>query len=285
MVVLYNPDQTVSGNIRTYHPYIDRLYAADNSDRPDETILSAIRKIEDSIYIPLNGNHGIGAALNLAARMAIASGYQWLLTMDQDTRVSGNIIAMMARGLRQYRKHEIGMIACRYTHRDLYVEKKGPHFNELLVTITSGSLLNLQAYQKTGPFMEKLFIDQVDHEYCMRLKKNHYKVIQANDAVLDHHMGNKKKHAIGYCPHYNPVRRYFITRNRFFVAWMYRKEFPRFYRYEMFSFIKELAGILIYENDKYSKLRNIVLGFIDFKNNNFGRNLNELREKAKANNL
>lgn len=279
MVVLYNPDQTVSGNIRTYHPYIDQVYAMDNSDHPDETRLSAIRKIENSIYVSLNGNHGIGAALNLAARMAVAAGYQWLLTMDQDTRVSENIIAIMASCLKQYHKNEIGMIACRYALRDVYVEKKGAYFNEMLVTITSGSLLNLQAYEKTGPFMEKLFIDQVDHEYCMRLKKNKYKVIQANHALIDHHMGDKKKHIIGYCPHYNPVRRYFITRNRFHVAWLYRKDFPRFYRYELLSFIKELIRIICYEKNKLLKFRNIVLGLIDFKNDNFNRSLNELHER------
>ena len=199
--------------------------------------------------------------------------------MDQDTRISRNILPAMASCLTQYPGYDIGMITCRYTAKDLYVEKKGNRFNELLVAITSGSLLNLPAYRHTGPFMEKLFIDQVDHEYCLRLKKNRYKIVQANEAVMDHNIGEKRKQVIGYCSHHNPVRRYFITRNRFYVAWMYRKDYPRFYRHEMLSFFKELAGIILYETHKGLKLRNIVIGMADFMNSRFDRSLSELGEK------
>ncbi len=276
VIVLYNPDNTVPENISSYIDFIDQLYAVDNSDNPDESVLSAIKDNVKITYISMHGNHGIGKALNTAAGMATDAGYKWLLTMDQDTAVSGNIVAIMAFCLKYYSRNDIGIIASRYTNRDLYVEKKFGEFNEMLATISSGNLLNLNVYKKAGPFMEKLFIDQVDHEYCMRLRKAGYKIIQANNALLMHNLGSKEKHTFGYCTHHNLVRRYFITRNRFYVAWMYRNDFPRFYRHELLSFIKEILKILFFEKNKLAKYKNILLGFMDFKNNNFNRPLSDL---------
>ena len=275
-IVLYNPDSSVLDNIATYIDYIDKLYAVDNSDDPDLKILSMIKKMTKVIYVPLSGNLGVGKALNTAATIASDQRYQWLLTMDQDTKVSDNIVDTMLKCLNHYKKDEIGIISSRYTHKNLYVEKQGHQYNELFATITSGNLLNLKNYQTVGPFLEKLFIDQVDHEYCMRLRKNGYKVIQANNAFIHHKMGNKKKHILGNCTHYNSVRRYFITRNRFYVVWLYKNDFPEFYRYELITFLKELVKIFFYEKDKLKKYRNIILGFLDFKNNNFDRKLWEL---------
>ena len=281
MVVLYNPDHTVPRNLESYIVSVDCLYAVDNSDEPDESVLAEINKFENVIYVSLGGNLGIAAALNTGARMATEAGYEWLLTMDQDTRVVQDIVRIMGACLASYRKQDIGIISSRYTAKELYVEKKGRRFNEMMATITSGNLLNLQVYKKTGPFLEKLFIDQVDHEYCMRLRQNGYKVIQANLTMLDHHMGNKKKHIIGNSSHYNPIRRYFITRNRFYVAWMYRKRFPRFFWYESLAFLKELAIIVFFENNKLAKFRSIWLGFVDFKNNNFERRLSDLEPRQR----
>ncbi len=281
VVVLYNPDSSVPENLKTYIDSTGRMYAVDNSDKPDEKVISTIREFENLTYVPLNGNKGIAAALNTAARMASEAGYEWLLTMDQDTRASTDIVRIMLTSLAIYPKSSIGIISSRYTPKNVYVKRKGSDFNEMMATITSGNLLNLDAYKKTGPYLEKLFIDQVDHEYCMRLGKKGYKIIQANHAVLDHRMGEKKAHMIGYCSHYNPMRRYFITRNRLYVARLYLKEYPWFACYELLTFLKEIIKILLYEDKKNEKFRSIILGILDFLNNKFDRDLVDLEPEKR----
>lgn len=42
--------------------------------------------------------------------------------------------------------------------------------------------------------MNDLFIDSVNHEYCLRLQKNGYKVIQLNTAIFEHNLGNRTEH-------------------------------------------------------------------------------------------
>ena len=275
-VILYNPDRYVLENIASYIDYIDVLYAVDNSDDPDLCVLSNIKNMAKVKYLPLGKNFGIGKALNVAAVSAIDEGYRWLLTMDQDSCVTDNIIIKMLQCLNCYNENEVGIICSRYTDKNLYVEKIGQKYNELLIAITSGNLLNLKNYQKVGHFMEKLFIDHVDHEYCLRLRKNKYKIIQVNDAFIQHKLGHEGNHLIGRSSHHDSFRRYFMTRNRFYVAFLYKNEFPEFCRNEIIGFIGELIKIIVYEKDKLKKLKNIVMGYLDYKKNKFNRDLKEL---------
>jgi len=64
-----------------------------------------------------------------------------------------------------------------------------PDVEPLAAALTSGNLLRLAAFKETGGFMEKLFIDYVDVEYCMRLQIHGFSVLRANRAVLLHRLG------------------------------------------------------------------------------------------------
>ena len=83
MVTLYNPDELISENICSYLDDIHKLYVIDNSDNSNKMLLPQNSKI---IYMPNYKNVGIASALNIAAKAAIADGYNWLLTMDQDSK-------------------------------------------------------------------------------------------------------------------------------------------------------------------------------------------------------
>jgi len=86
------------------------------------------------------------------------------------------------------------------------------------VTITSGSLLRLEIFQKCGYFQEELFIYTVDDEYSLRLRTKGYSIAQSRCAVL--------LHASGFPTHYylfgrrifspsghSPGARYYLNRN------------------------------------------------------------------------
>lgn len=275
-VILYNPGLFVIDNIMSYIDYLDVLYVVDNSDTLDPAFIYTIKRIPRVCYISLCGNHGIAKALNTSASLALNHGYDWLLTMDQDSRFEENILPRMFHCLNVYDKDTIGMICARYTKKNRYVEVYGKKYNEVLVSITSGSLINLTVFRKHGPFMEKLFIDHVDHEYCLRLGKHGYKIIQVKDAFIRHRLGNSKKYLVCRSSNHVSSRRYFMTRNRFYVANMYKNDWPKFFRTEMLRFAGELVKILLFEKEKYKKLGNIAMGYLDYKKNKFDRDLNEL---------
>ena len=84
VVVLYNPNQDNIDNINRYLNIIDKIYVVDNSE--DNIIrISDSEKIK---YIKYGENKGMAKALNEGSINAINDGYKWLLTMDQDSKIT-----------------------------------------------------------------------------------------------------------------------------------------------------------------------------------------------------
>lgn len=276
VVVLYNPDSTVAENISMFCNSIRKLYLVDNSPNPSLTLADTVRKCCNEVeYIHLPENEGIATALNIAACKAVEEGYEWLLTMDQDSRASINMIQNLLQVCKVVNKDAVGIIAPRYVQQTDAFQSKTSGLEEVDVAITSGNLLNLQAFAKVGPFREDFFIDYVDHEYCLRLNSNSYKVIINNDVVLDHKLGDSKAHNILFSTlivsHHNYLRRYYITRNRLAVLKEFKYLFPKYYRNERTNNLRELVKIIFFEDDKIMKIKSIIKGYKDFKENRFGK--------------
>jgi rhamnosyltransferase len=114
--------------------------------------------------------------------------------------------------------------------------------------MTSGSLIRTGL----GFFEEKLFIDSVDNEYCLRLRKNGYKIIRVNHAVLNHQLGTLRKNWLGFSTIVHPAsRRYYITRNMFYVM----SKYPEFRLFGIKELLKSILLIILVENDKIKKLK------------------------------
>ena len=84
VVVWYNPSSDDKENINTYLEFLDKLFIIYNNENKNEIGINS-KKIN---YIFNNDNIGVAKALNDAAKMAIKDGYEWLLTMDQDTKMN-----------------------------------------------------------------------------------------------------------------------------------------------------------------------------------------------------
>lgn len=270
-VVLFNPDMSVISHIRSYIDFVDRLYVMDNSDQACQQVVEAVSQLPKVRYVSMNGNQGVAKALNAALFLAVSHGYTWMICFDQDSWLTENILVKLFQCLERYDKDRVGMICARYTKKDRYVEVYGDGCNELLASITAGSVVNLAVFRKMGPFLEKLFIDHVDHEYCLRLRRHGYKIIQANNAFICHQLGNSRNYLICRSSNHAAFRWYFMTRNRFYVACLYKKDLPRFFRTEMVRFAGELVKILVFESQKLKKFKYMVMGYRDFRKNRFDR--------------
>ena len=65
VVVLYNPENEILDNINKYRSFLDHLYVVDNSNQVNEELVKKVQEYKNVKYIPLNGNKGIGKALNV----------------------------------------------------------------------------------------------------------------------------------------------------------------------------------------------------------------------------
>jgi rhamnosyltransferase len=135
----------------------------------------------------------------------------------------------------------------------------------------SGNVLKTPVAQLAGGFNESLFIDEVDHEFCYRLRQRGYKILIFYDVKMEHHLGNITRHNI-WTGHFNTtnhcgIRRYYMARNMLYIM----NEYPEVKMQYFKDFIKMVIKIILAENHKLEKIKYIIKGIQDYRHGKFGK--------------
>lgn len=276
VVVLYNPDNTVIHNINTYVNELEKLYVVDNSDIKNYTLIKQLKLINNIEYMNNHGNKGIAYGQNRAARKALKENFQWLLTMDQDSTATKTMLSILIEYIEKHNTVNIGIVSAYQRNRLEKYPGIVTEYQQVLETMSSGNMLNLAVYEKIGRFKEKLFIDMVDYEYCLRLNKNGFKIIVANKAVLEHNLGDIKviNNAVLYS--HNPERLYYYVRNNLYVLNQYKDDFPSWIRNRKKFLFQLYIKTFLYETQKIKRLYYFGKGYVDYIFKKYGK-LEELK--------
>jgi rhamnosyltransferase len=264
VVVLFEPDNVVIENILSYLYQINLLFIIDNSENSSPIILDFIKNNNTIEYIFNSKNLGVATALNIGAKKAMEYGYAFLLTMDQDSKAPPGLVQSLVEVMQK--SNDIGIVSPLHSNRyNIYNTKTKFDFS---IVMTSGNLLRLDAYKKTGDYCDDFFIDYIDIEYCIRLNINNYRVIQLKEIVLQHNEANlsvKKFFRKKYYPqNHAPFRMYYKTRNLFFLRDMYKSTYPALLLHEYNLYLRILLKIILFEKQKYLKFKMILLGIWDY---------------------
>lgn len=269
VVVLYRPETDTAFNLSSYAAGFGRVWAIDNSEEPDARIVAAISGIPGVEYVPMHGNSGIGAALNAGVERARDAGFAWVLTLDQDSAPDTRMLYELSRCASSCAEtREVGLVSPMLRLDNGPEEAGFDGCRDALTTITSGSLLSVSAWEQIGGFDEDLFIDQVDHDLCLRLHLHSLAVLECGSAWLVHRMGEmRKRRLLGpvYVSNHSALRRYYITRNRLAVSHRYRASFPQFRAREMSAMRHELLKVMLLEDHKAAKLAMSWRGYRDYR--------------------
>jgi rhamnosyltransferase len=276
VVVLYNPNEAVIDNIQSYIQDIEILFVVDNSEIKNVSITETLCKNPKIQYIDNKGNQGIAHALNVGAKKAIELGYKWLLTMDQDSRASENMIAIMKQC---YNNHtnpkQIGIISPYHSNKFYPISQISEDYSTAISPMTSGNLLSLDAFVEIGPFEEKLFIDHVDTEYSLRLKKSGFELWYANRAILYHNVGELGLHRFLwktlFSTNHSPIRKYYVFRNAGYILEKHCDTFPYLAKKIKDRYWIDPIIVLLYEKQKFAKLKMMLRGYLDYKRGIFGK--------------
>lgn len=265
ITVLYNPDYSVVESIRTYIDDVDTLFLVDNSSKDNSEMFLFDQKIR---YIPFLDNKGISYALNFGAQKAIDLGFEWLLTMDQDSRFDRNGLSSLLDYISKNHQDKVGLYSP-FHSTAISGEPPKEAVSNPLVLMTSGNVINLKAYQEIGGFKDWLFIDCVDFDYCLNLRVHGYELIQVNSIILDHKLGDyevkKFKGRDILCDNHNATRRYYIVRNSYYIYDLYHQYFPGYCTAVVREVKKAFFNVAMFEKDKLRKLIYMCRGYIDFK--------------------
>lgn len=275
VVTLYRPNEDVFDNIGSYLEELDILYVLDNSENPLQEVREQMLVDKRIKYIAFHDNKGISYAMNYVLKHM--KDYDFLLTMDQDSKFFPGMMKKYKELVIKTETNNPGKIGVYSVNAGVDLTKMkarqtGQDFYRVVdVAITSGSIISINASTSIGGFDEKLFIDQVDIEFCYRMKKAGYQVVEFPTILMHHTIGNISYHHIlsfrFSTYNHNAIRKYYIVRNQIYVL----KKYPEVRYIYIWSIIKQIMKVIVYEDNKLKKLKYIFKGGKDGIFNHMGK--------------
>lgn len=277
IVVTYNPDAASLECVRGIIEAAAHTVIIDN--RSAESCTGQLRKLTSArvTLVENPANTGVAAALNQGIRTAAALGYRWFLLFDQDTKIFSTTITDLVAALNECRADlgpKLGLLGSNFFHGfvDGCTEEAkvpfcpGKRWLAMDMVITSGTIMGLESFEAIGPFREELFIDHVDHEYCLRAQHNGFTVARTVWPLMVHRLGllgNRRPWlAFGgrkMVSMYSPLRRYYQIRNLIMLTREYEKEFPASIALLRKWTRREATRALKYEGSFFRNLISILL--------------------------
>jgi rhamnosyltransferase len=214
-------------------------------------------------------------ALNAGVISAGNDGYKWILTMDQDSHFENGDFFSSVLDISYV---DAAIIAASYT--DVFYRPKPsayPGLTEVAFVITSGNILNIAAWRIAGGFIDKMFIDEVDNEFCIRARNMGFKILATNPIYLHHKLGEglSARHFLTrkeiVLTRHSPLRVYYTVRNNLYI---WRK-----FVFSDFGFVANrarniatlLVKITLYFPEKKAYLRFIAKAVKDSTKGRYGK--------------
>lgn len=271
-IVSFQPDlMRLKQNLDAVTQQVTHVYIVDNHSE-DLCGINRLLTAYINVTIIENGhNYGIAKALNQMSEQAICDGFDWILTLDQDSIIPDNLI----ENFTPYTKdNTIGIICPAVHYEGCKKVLKGKNETDYVkACMTSASLTRLDAWKTVGGYREDYFIDFVDNEFCMKLKLNGYKILRMNESVMRHQLGNLNKFKLFgiirvlYSNH-SPLRLYYMIRNNYVFIMEYKECLPYLREHIKLGYI--IVTNIISANQKKESIYYILRGIRDAKRNKLG---------------
>lgn len=272
VVVTFNPTVADLENISNTRRQFDHFIVVDNGS-PKQTLarLRAQSIEEDFLLIQNAVNLGIARALNQGIKELLIVNDEWILLLDQDSRLTPQFASKMVADFRAIAaKRKILQLVPRYidpessaeVHNTALHEDGGP-----FLTITSGSLYRAEVFGICGLFEEDLFVYCVDDDYSLRIRDRGYSIGKSQEAVLWHLSGHTtSRRFLGWTistKNYRPASRYYFARNKIWILKHWARKYPRLILPTVRQFISIPAKILLAEDRRLEKLGMFGRGIVD----------------------
>jgi rhamnosyltransferase len=283
-IVTFEPDiDRLRENIEAISPQVPLVIIYDNGSTNNAAISDLTATSPNVLLLRNEINAGIAAALNRLAEDALNHGASFLLTLDQDSVCSPDMVSTLAKELAD----GIGMVTPHIVDRN---KQTLEDFQRLRLpdieryrqparrgAITSGAIVDLAAWSKVGGFDELFFIDYVDYDFNQRLMDAGYSILRVNAAPLLHEVGRAtltwlrvpRKDLSGhwhlerfFAFGHSPTRCYYKARNRVLFSRKHGRKLGLTHE-GIWQIPQQIALTLIFERQRVAKLKGFVRGIWD----------------------
>lgn len=273
IVTTYRPELYLVECVRRLVPQVAEIIIVD--DGASEANVEKLSQWFDGVakvtlwHQPANS--GIAAALNIGVKIAQERGYEWVVTLDDDSIPDSDMLERLCEHLSQIGGlRPVGIIGMSRAPRNCTTQTHerttSPVCLDKRGIITSGSLFSLQTFVLVGPFREEFFIDSVDYDFCMRVRAKGLRVIQVQEYGFKHSLGQNERFQLGIftfnSESHSPARLYYASRNSTILAAEYFLRDPLFTFALVLSQFKTVMRIMFLQKNKRMKLIAIIRGLV-----------------------
>ncbi|GHU37222.1 glycosyl transferase family 2 [Bacilli bacterium] len=260
-IVLFNPDiERLTKNISAIVNQVEFILLIDNGSDNISDVKELLKKFPEVLLVELGINKGIAFALNQIGQYALEHKFDYFITLDQDSVVMDGLVS-------EYKKYldlpNMGQLTNYIEDRNNPIDRSKIILKEN-GAITSSALMPTDVYKSGIKYDDDLFIDKVDFDINIQLKKAGFKSYQIPYIGLLHEVGNQTQHSfLGLkvmTYNHSAMRRYFISRNSIYLIKKYGfREAGGFLIGDVSRFIKTI----LYEKDKIKKNKASIKGLKD----------------------
>jgi rhamnosyltransferase len=291
-------NSTVVVGVVTYEPDLEALsrllaeisgagahrYVVDNGSSNGSELESLCAEFDQVTLLRQTENKGLASAINIVIQAAVTAEADYVMLVDQDSKLSGNYIPTLLSRFRELRNTMPRLGALGGEIHDLHTGKSlvfrgfgrlrnpasnadQPDLRQGNFLISSGTLMAMDCLQDVGFMRDQLFIDSIDLDWCFRATHQGWQLFQSSRATVFQRIGNNVIQILGWRSnlHVHAPPRYFtMTRNRLFL---YRQPYtPWGWRiHDVASAVCKLLLLLLFSPDRFkivaSHWRGIVASF------------------------
>ena len=273
IVPTFHPPLALRERLRLLAPMVERILVVEDGSAPSTAEVLGPSTPHNLDLIVLNQNRGIAVAINCGlSRLESTGVVDAVLTLDHDSEIHPwQLEALYVAYLQA--KLSNPAIGCIGPGRMSGVAYERYPRGDLAVTaeiMQSGSIFSMSALKSVGPFLEALFIDCVDTEMCLRLRRAGFVVYVVPSIDLTHTLGSGRSLSfLGrkvFVTDHSTTRRYLITRNRVGLILAYWQYEPRWALRTIRRLIVNTTLGVTVELDRKPKIAAVLKGLFDSRN-------------------
>jgi rhamnosyltransferase len=270
IAVTFNPDHQVLGNLRRLTEQFNHVIIVDNTPQSALTFLLTEAALNSSrVTILSNQNRdGISGALNKGIRELYRKQKNgWVFWFDQDTEIHPDFMIRVNAILAKYPtiENQKSLFGVNYEDGKTLPRVLPFEMLEVRTIITSGSFTRIENLKRLGLCIDELFIDSVDHEYCLRAKRMGMKIKWITIPLMKHSLGRIEVRSLLWkkdviVTNHAPFRWFYFSRNHILTCF---DGFPWSFRWFLkhgYSLLKNYLKVLLLEEEKWRKTTGIFAG-------------------------
>ena len=241
VIVTYQPElEILEQLLDALVTQVESVVIVDNASHVDLELWNNQRLTSAVKVLLLGENRGIATAHNLGIQWALNRGAGFVLLMDQDSIPAPNMVEKLLFAFLEV-KNKCGAqpiaagpicMDTRSNKKSFFVTEQygfpwrwrddtpleNENFSiEVSALISSGTLIDLKAFQAVGGMRSNYFIDHVDTEWCFRARAKSYVLLGVPKALMKHTLGDKIANiwffGWRHVAYHSPLRDYYMFRN------------------------------------------------------------------------